>query len=367
MASGDPESSHTAPATTTFVSLTGPAGNIGDALIRRETLNWALGTSGDLVAYVGDAPDVWLDQLGMPGDATVLRTKQSLPRWFWMMLTAPRRPVLIFEAGEIPLDRGNAVREVVFLLETLIVRIKGGVVVRPPRGIRAPSWPAIAIHRVAARASQVTLWRDAATLRVAKTGRLVPDIGFAAGRRPGLPWSERSELLVSLRGTRAMPSDAWVQTVREFAERSHLKIRTVVQVREDEDRARELATALGGVFEAWGETDSVTQERLLRERYDGAQMVVSDRMHVLVLAALSGAIPVELVPTPTAKISHAFATVGYSELSLDAIAASPESMRAFLHAQHGRTADLEDRITAAEQRLTSLATDIRSAIHRVRA
>src|SRR5690606_22749582 len=85
----------------TFVSLTGPAGNIGDALLRRATLNWARGTSDELVVYVGDAPDMWLRQLGVPSDAVVLRSKGSVPRWLWTMLTAPRRPVLIFEAGEV--------------------------------------------------------------------------------------------------------------------------------------------------------------------------------------------------------------------------------------------------------------------------
>ncbi len=99
----------------TFVSLTGPAGNIGDALIRRATLEWATGTSDELVAYVGHAPDAWLAQLGLPSDAIVLRSKRSVPRWLWMILTAPARPVLVFEAGEVPLDRGNGLRELVMV------------------------------------------------------------------------------------------------------------------------------------------------------------------------------------------------------------------------------------------------------------
>ena len=75
-----------------------------------------------------------------------------------------------------------------------------------------------------------------------------------------------------------------------------MRIRTVVQVREDEARARELAVALGGEYEMWGDTDAVEQEARLRQRYSGARLVVSDRMHVLVLAAIDGAAPAELVP-----------------------------------------------------------------------
>src|SRR5690606_41885045 len=41
-------------------------------------------------------------------DAIVLRSKRSVPRWLWLLASAPARPVLVFEAGEVPLDRGNA-------------------------------------------------------------------------------------------------------------------------------------------------------------------------------------------------------------------------------------------------------------------
>ncbi|QDE35753.1 polysaccharide pyruvyl transferase family protein [Microbacterium foliorum] len=349
------------------MSLTGPAGNIGDALIRRETLAWAMGTSDELVAYTGDAPDVWLTQLGLPGDALVLRTKKSVPRWLRLLVLAPRRPVLVFEAGEIPLDRGNGLRELVFLVETLIVRVKGGVVVRPPRGIRAPSQPALAIHRLAARLSQVTLWRDESTLATARCGRLAPDIGFSAGARPGLPWGERSELLVSLRGARPLPDAEWLSAVRETAERAGLAIRTVVQVREDESRARELAQLLGGEFEPWGDTDPLAQEERLRHRYDAAQIVISDRMHVLVLAALSGAVPLELVPRPTMKITKAFEAIGLHGVSVDSSADDRTRMRAALLPTPERAAEVSERVRIAAATLEDIQHEIRDAVRRVRA
>ena len=363
----DSRSSRAPRVTRTFVSLTGPAGNIGDALIRRETLGWATGTSDELVAYTGDAPDVWLTQLGLPADAIVLRDKKSVPRWLRLLVLAPRHPVLVFEAGEIPLDRGNGLRELVFLAETLIVRLKGGVVIRPPRGIRAPSQPSLAIHRLAARLSQVALWRDESTLATARCGRLAPDIGFSAGTRPGLPWGERSELLVSLRGARPLPDAEWLSAVRETAERAGLSIRTVVQVREDESRARELARLLGGEFEAWGDTDPLEQEERLRDRYDAARIVISDRMHVLVLAALSGAVPVELVPGPTMKITKAFAAIGLHGGSVDSSADDPSRMRAVLLPTPERAAEVSERVRIAAATLVGIQHEIRDAVRMVRA
>src|SRR5690606_38403416 len=139
----------------------------------------------------------------------------------------------------------------VFLAETVIVRLKRGVVVRPPRGIRAPSFPSSRLHGLAARLSQVALWRDAVSAATAGGGELAPDIGFAA--EPTNSGAQREELVVSLRGARPFPGTAWIDAVRATAEAAGLKIRAVVQVREDEERARDLADALGGEFEPWGD------------------------------------------------------------------------------------------------------------------
>ncbi len=353
--------------TRTFVSLTGPDGNIGDALIRRATLDWALCTSDEIVVYTGTAPDIWLRQLGVPDDAVILRTKRSVPRWLWMLLTAPSRPVLVFEAGEVPLDRGNKLRELVFLAETVLIRLKGGVVVRPPRGIRAATVPALWLHACAARLSQFALWRDATSAALANCGTVAPDIGFAADASDESPRPLRDELIVSLRGARAMPGPAWIEAVRSTAAIEGLRIRTVVQVREDESRAREVATALGGEFEPWGDTDSVVQEARLRRSYKRARLVVSDRMHVLILAALNGAVPAELVPRPTQKITVAFEVIGVRGISLDAEAADAAGMRDFLHAQLGRSAEIIERVEVARQRLIEVESGIRDAIRKARA
>jgi len=354
------------PATRTFVSLTGPAGNIGDALIRRGQLDWVRDTSDELVVYIGDAPDGWMRHVAVPDDAILLRTKRSVGQWLWLLATAPPRPVLVFEAGEVPLDRGNVLRELVFLAETVIVRLKRGVVIRPPRGIRAPTDPARRIHARAARMSRFALWRDAVSANLVGGGRVVPDIGFAAGVRSGLPWPERDELLVSLRGARPHPGPTWIDAVRATASAHGLRIRTVVQVREDEDRARELAAELGGTFDPWGERDAVAQEALLRERYDGAKLVISDRMHVLVLAALSGAVPVELVPAPTGKITAAFATIGLDDVSIDAAAHGTDELVRMLTARLDTAGEVRARVAEAAERLAALEREVRAAIETAR-
>jgi hypothetical protein len=273
----------------------------------------------------------------------------------------------VFEAGEVPLDRGNVLRELVFLAETVLVRLKRGVVVRPPRGIRAPTNPAARLHARAAHLSQIALWRDDASAAIAGGGRVAPDIGFAAGVQIRGEENARDELIVSLRGARPLPDGAWLDAVRATAATEGLRVRTVVQVREDESRARELAELLGGAFEPWGDTDAVVQEERLRERYAGARLVVSDRMHVLVLAALEGAVPVELVPRPTGKIAAAFAAIGLRGITLDASAADADSMQRFLRAQLARRDEVREHVLDAERRLADHEAEMRATIRTARA
>jgi hypothetical protein len=95
--------------------------------------------------------------------------------------------------------------------------------------------------------------------------------------------------------------------------------------------------------------------------------VISDRMHVLVLAALCGALPVELVPRPTAKISAAFATIGVTDITLDATAGGADELRAFLTAQLERADEMSDAVDAASARLGEIETVIRDAVRKARA
>ncbi|WP_394289118.1 hypothetical protein [Microbacterium sp.] len=213
--------------------------------------------------------------------------------------------------------------------------------------------------------STLSLWRDRVSHRIAGGGDLAPDIGFAAGIRTGEPDAARDELIISLRGTRPHPGVDWVDGIRATAERAGLRIRTVVQVREDEDRARTLAEELGGTYSPWGGTDPLAHEDSLRDQYDRARIVVSDRLHVLILASLSGAVPVELVPHPTAKITEAFDTIGYSRLSLDT--ADSRDIAAFMTAQLARASELRERIAAADRTLATLEATVRARIVAARA
>lgn len=342
------------PSRKVFVSLTGDFTNIGDAVIRRQSLAWAR-QMGEIRAYVGGAPDEWFPSVGLTADDHVVRTKANVRHWIGDLVTA-KRPVFMFDPGEVPLDHGNFRREVVYLALTLLVRAKRGYVVRPPRAVARPTRPNLALHRLASRASQVCLWRtreDAARLR---TGRPSPDIGFSMDKRVGTEPSKRSVLAVSLRWDRPLPDDAWFEAVREFAGANDLTIEVASQVYGDVARSRELAERLNATHDEWTGKHDLAHEEFVREVYDRSRIVVSDRLHVLVVAATSGVVPAQLIPSPVPKVAANFRAVGYERMTLDSSTHSASEMVRFLTDQIARHDELGAVFAAAGHELESIET-----------
>lgn len=339
-----------------FVSITGDYPNIGDAFIRRQAVDWVR-FAGTALVYARDAPDVWVEQVGVTQADEVLKSG----RLQWLRaIVRQRRAVVAFEPGEIKLDLRALPRELAFLLMALIVRLRGGVVLLPPRAIAGHHPLTLTVHRQLCRISTVALWRDAASMKLANAGDLVPDIGFSGNSRVGRPDSERRTLLVSLRGRRPVPPAAWFDGLKQFANTRGLKIVTMSQVREDENRSAEVAQLLGGQHLVW-ETDDIDHERKLRELYDQSLMVVSDRLHVLIVSSLSGVVPTEVVAKPVPKVRTHFEQIEYSDLTLDCSDKNAIEIAAFLSAQADRRIELVAAVKGAGEVLARYATALRAA------
>lgn len=340
----------------TFVTLTGDYPNIGDALIRRRSLAWARMCGDNVSAFVGRAPHVWCQQIGLTENDSIYRQRDAR-KWLLEMLRAPRGFTLVLEPGEVDLRLNQYKWETMVLLFTLLTRLKGGHVVRPPRSLSRPSRAMTLLHRVGLAMSSVVLWRESESRTLVGRGVVVPDIAFSEEPYASDP-SPRRRLLVSLRGLRPRPSSDWEVAVRQFASERGLSIACVAQVRQDETRAAELAEALGGECIDFGERDDLEQEELLRREYSEGAMVISDRLHVLILAALGGCTPCELVPTPNTKVVAHFQAAGIEGISKDADGQSSAGMLEFLHSVYNRRDSIRDGVTAAHQRLKDIESQV---------
>jgi len=349
-----------------FIVLTGGYGNIGDALIRRVALSWVRGL-GEVHAFVGSAPERWLEQLGVEeGDTVYSAARQG--DWLRAMLAAGSDAALVWEPGEVSLDRGSIPRELRFLAMTVLARLRGVTIVRLPRSVRRPGRVAAAIHRAACRLSAIVLWRDTASRGVMRVGDTVPDIGFAEAEHAvetAEAFPERRRLTVSIRGTRPEPAAAWFEGIRAAAAELGLEIAVLAQVREDIERAELVAARLGGEHLAWGERSDLDHEAFVRSVYRESALVVSDRLHVLVLALTEGAAVAEIVPEPARKIAQHLAVAGLDGVSFDASEMNASAIAAAAVAQTARRLELVSQAQTAARRLGAVRRRVRECLQRV--
>ena len=330
--------------TDVFIVLTGAYGNVGDGVIRRRVLQWVRG-AGEIHAYVGNAPEDWVEQLGLNGDVEIYSAARSW-KWVRTLMFGRGRRALVFDPGQVPLGKGARRAEAYYLALTLWTRLRGGVVIRPPRAFAGTLDPvAFRLHRAGARASNVALWRTPRCETAIGVGEFCPDTAFQEPFEAGSPMVERKRIVVSMRGKRALPSAAWFDSVKKLAVHSGGDVLILSQVREDEVRSNEITERLrisgvGADMLEWGENSDLEQEDVVRAEYARARFVVSDRLHVLILAAKAGAIPLEYTDHHPSKADEHFAAIGYRGVS--SLVAEGDSAGAVEHA------------IAAEQRIDEL-------------
>jgi len=343
-----------------FVVSTGVSGNLGDAVIRRRVLRWVEGL-GRRHVYVGSTTSGWVEQLQLAEDDLVYHGS-SRRTWLRHLLTGGGPRVLVYDPGEVPLGRAHLRSEVVFLLMAIVLRLRGAYVVRPPRAVAHVDPLTAALHRLSCRLSQVVLWRDADSHAVMRCGTLVPDTAFDEQPGPDVD-APRDRLTVSLRGKRDLPPPAFFEALSSYAAQRGLKITVLTQVDEDEARSQELAARFAAAeLVPWGDDSDLARERQVREFYGRTHTVISDRLHVLLLAAQAGAAPREVVSSPRSKVRTHFGTAGIGGISLDINGLDAEEIYDFLVGRERGADDDQHCLDQARNRLEDEVLRLRTNI-----
>lgn len=252
------------------------------------------------------------------------------------------------------------------------VRRRGGRVVR--LGVAAGSeWQfssrfAEGILRSTIARTDVLAWREPFSQKLFGAGDLIPDLGFGvSGEGLSAAPMERSKLVLTMRFDRPYPPPAWLRAVRSVATRCDLQIVVPSQVRRDDPRSERLASDLGADWLPWpNERDHWVHERYLRELYQDTALMVSDRLHALILAATEGAAIAAFSPVNSQKLPVHFQPLGLTVESPSAAAFSDEVEEMLLGALE--SADTQQvAVKAAYARLSSfvpasLATRLRQGL-----
>ncbi|WP_036164406.1 polysaccharide pyruvyl transferase family protein [Noviluteimonas dokdonensis] len=297
-----------------FMSLRTQYENLGDLMINRAALELMLET-GAVVGSSSKVPDWYRDRL-LAGLKNVSVTGRSLPS----LVGASK--IVVLKPGGYPGIRSAraALLWAVHTLYLFALKALGFHVVRLPSSHalsrRRYRW----IDKARALAPRTLLIRDAESnetlLNLGARTTLCPDLAvhFFDVHSPystptaAIDDSAKTELTFSFRGDRR-PVDLGVleETRRYLGVSSRVKVAS--QVWFDHAHNALLADSAGAEFVAYD--GSETSLMKIKETYLGSNWVVSDRLHVLLMGALNGAIPVALIdPKRDQKVSGCLAQLG---------------------------------------------------------
>jgi len=174
----------------------------------------------------------------------------------------------------------------------------------------------------------------------------MPDWAFRGDSTGTAPDQPRSRLVLSYRGDRPMLTPDVLSSVQRFARANSLGLTVAVQVARDSERSRALATALNADLVDWpANLSHDAQETRLRALYRESVLVLSDRLHVLIIAAIEGAVPANLVGEPDIKVARHFDAIGLHDLTL--VSSARHDVPQFLQRMMARAGEVAQRTKGA--------------------
>lgn len=299
-----------------YASAMGQYDNLGDTVLRRPFLE-ALRESGQLNVFVGNRPPEYLSALGLDGTERIFRNSKA---WRRAVLSDVKRTgaIYAFNAGEIEVTRPYAAHYLRLMPVLLLNKLRGGRNIHVGIGIRQRTRWVTAVNAALALCDLVS-WRDALSQETAGRGRVTPDWAFLEGASDQelLERSvdeSRNTIVVAPRYNGYRLSNEWRNQIREVAEELGLTLVTLAQIERDNDAARELAAHWGVESILWQNADHATHEVQVRRAYAEARVVLSERLHALVIGGTEGAFPVALGHSPKEKAARTLAAAGFPPL-----------------------------------------------------
>lgn len=340
-----------------FINPSGQRDNLGDSVLRRPYLQH-LRSQGALHVYTG-TDDSYASGLGLEKEDVQYRSRGA---WLWALTRAAlrRRAAYAINAGEIVLDRRYLGIAAWQIPVCGLIRLTGGDVVA--LGIATRSRPKIplavaALRATLALASKVA-WRDPLS-GVARADSVMPDWAFAI--RATVAPRPRDILAVTFRSDRPplLPSER--DALKTLADQLSLKIVVVTQVRRDEQSNSVLAEQLGATLLSWpGDRSHAAHEEHVRELYARTSVVVSDRIHALIIAATEGAVPVGYSTTTDEKIARTFSTVLSRPVSVGRSAPEGTNLLAKANEVLSAQGDLHTALQTAPDLISAAVDEVRN-------
>jgi hypothetical protein len=278
-----------------FLSVSAQEENLGDLILRKAIVDWVRSNGDTTHVYVGSMPAPYIAALNLDG----FHIYDDIKAWTLALARyAVRGPSgFVFSPGQqgLVFRRAEFVHAIANVGLALLVRIRGGVVVKIGRSLEGSNIAMLTLERIL-RGLSTHYW-----LRDPRSGRTlggrfetIPDVAVVAERavvRTGFTADARKYAVLSFRHDRDLPLDVISEYVETASEIGLTPI-LVTQVWKDDQKHAELAATLGIQHLAWADRDHAQQHRRVERIYDDAATILSNRLHSLILGWNSGAMPI---------------------------------------------------------------------------
>ncbi|HWI31653.1 MAG TPA: polysaccharide pyruvyl transferase family protein [Microbacterium sp.] len=352
-----------------LASAVGQYDNVGDTVLRRGFLDH-LRTIAPLRVYVGDKTDDYISGLGLHADDIPVRDSKEWRRAVSKQLLTGSG-VYAFDTGETEVQAAFAKRYLKLAPLLVVNRLRGGVAVQLGVGVRESTvWR----HPIAAvlRLCHMVSWRDSPSRSIMNLGTVTPDWAFALGSPDELlADAERPRPLLAIavrqglsHAAREKPSTEWIDAVAWLAEQLGLRPVVLAQIERDGPLARELAARLGCDAVVWLDDNHARQEERLRAVYRDSAIVLSDRLHAVVIAATEGAVPIALSSGPMDKVTRTLEGAGIPRTSVARDLGDRDAALATIRDALGRRSAIMVAVTTARTRLAAVTDTLRARVHR---
>lgn len=299
-----------------FVSVIGQEDNLGDSVLRRGMLE-ALRTEGlQLHVLVGSNSDGYIRAAGLSDGDVVYRSRADWLDSF--VRTRPTKATFVLNAGESQVHQHRLYLGGRQAAALVVARLRGAAIIQTGVGLRGADIGKLTGPPLVLRTCNLVTWRDKKSRDFARIGTVSPDWAFALGAPTTAPsWTNltgnRNYMAVTMRGDRPSPTTAWYLGVQRSAELLGLTPVVVTQVRRDSSRSTEIAKKLGGgaIAMEWSGDDHARQETVVRDIYRSSRVVLSDRLHALIIGATEGAVPVGYTVGSPEKVDRTLEAAGF--------------------------------------------------------
>ena len=303
-----------------FVSAKGQEDNVGDSLLRRGYLD-SLRRAGSLHVLVSH-DDGYNTGLGLIPDDVQYRSRDT---WRRAAMAGTLRGDMAFalNAGEATLDPNYARYCARLAGLAMVGKVRGVKFAIAGSGFRPGVSAAPRAVRAMARVSDFVAWRDEESRSAAGCGSVAPDWAFGSGKPSGaLIAPERAGgrdlLAVSVRAAGPQLEYQRGQQIKDLARRAGLDPVVVVQVARDNEAAQAVARAHGFRCHSWREGAHLHRESDVRALYARSRVVVSNRVHALIIGLTEGAAPLAPSEMGVEKVERIFRAAGIDGLMIDA-------------------------------------------------